>query len=385
MHGVCGIRALEQADPRLPVRIAATVGGEIDPGELSPKEARRYDRTMLLALAAAREALADAALAGAVDPDRAGVAIGSGIGGVGTLLENHRSFLERGPRRVSPFFIPMTLSNMSSGVVAIHHSLRGPNLCHVTACASAAHAIGEAQRTIERGDADVMVAGGSEAAVNDLVIAGFASMQALSKRNEEPGRASRPFDRGRDGFVLAEGAAVLVLEAEDHARARGARARARLCGYAASSDAAHLAAPDASSGGAVRCMRAALADAELAVGDVDHINAHATSTPAGDAVEVASIREVFGDHADSIAVSATKGMTGHLLGAAGAVEAVLCVKALEEGLLPPTINLEDPDPACALDHVAGKARPAAIRVALSNSFGFGGVNAALVLQRAGDD
>ena len=384
-RGVCGIRELEEVDPRLPVRIAATVGAEFDPGELSPKEARRYDRTMLLALAAAREALADAALAGAVDPDRAGVAIGSGIGGIGTLLENHRSFLERGPRRVSPFFIPMTLSNMSSGVVAIHHGLRGPNLCHVTACASAAHAIGEAQRSIERGDADVMVAGGAEAAVNDLVIAGFASMQALSKRNEEPGRASRPFDRGRDGFVLGEGAAVLVLEAEDHARARGARARARLGGYAASSDAAHLAAPDASSGGAVRCMRAALADAGLAPPEVDHINAHATSTPAGDAVEVASIREVFGDHADSIAVSATKGMTGHLLGAAGAVEAMLCVKALEEGLVPPTINLEDPDPDCALDHVAGKARPAAIHVALSNSFGFGGVNAALVLQRADDD
>ena len=228
-----------------------------------------------------------------------------------------------------------------------------------------------------------MVAGGTEAALNELVMAGFASMQALSKRNEAPAQASRPFDRGRDGFVLGEGAAMLVLEAEEQARARGARIRATLTGYAASSDAAHMAAPDVESGGAVRCMEAALADADLSAADVDHINAHATSTPAGDEVEVASLRKVFGSHTDRIPVSATKGMTGHLLGAAGAVEAVLCVRALEEGLLPPTINLDDPDPACALDHVAGKARPAEIRVALSNSFGFGGVNAALVLQRWG--
>ena len=379
--GVCGIRTIPDADEALPVRIAATVDQEFDPGELNPKEARRYDRTILLALAAAREASADAKLPGAVDPDRAGVAIGSGIGGIGTLLANHRTLLERGPKRVSPFFIPMTLSNMPSGVVAIHHGLRGPNLCHVTACASATHSIGESSRIIERGDADVMLAGGSEAAVNDLVIAGFASMHALSKRNGEPAKASRPFDLGRDGFVLGEGAAILVLESEEHALARGARIRATLAGYAASGDAAHMAAPDVESGGAIRCMKAALLDADLAPTDVDHINAHATSTPAGDAVEVESVRRVFGSHTDSIPVSATKGMTGHLLGAAGGLEAVLAVRSLEEGLLPPTINLDDPDPACALDHVAGKARPAEVRVALSNSFGFGGVNAALILQR----
>lgn len=381
--GRCGIQALCDLDERLSVKIGARVSGEIDAGELNPKEVRRYDRAVLLALAATREAVSDAALAGGFDPDRCGVAIGSGIGGIGTLLDNHKAFLERGPRRVSPFFIPMTLANMPSGVVAIHHGLRGPNLCHVTACASSSHAIGEAGRIIERGEADVMVAGGTEAALNDLVIAGFASMHALSQRNEAPERASRPFDRGRDGFVLGEGSAVLILEAEEHARARGARIRATLTGYGASADAAHMAAPDVESGGAVRCMQAALADADLAPSDVDHINAHATSTPAGDKVEVASIRRVFGAHADQISVSATKGMTGHLLGAAAGLEAVLCIRALEEGLLPPTINLEDPDPECALDHVDGKARPAEIHVALSNSFGFGGVNAALVLQRWG--
>ncbi len=381
--GRCGIALLDDVDERLSVRIGARVTGELDCGDLHPKELRRYDRTMRLGLAAAREAVLDAALAGQVDPDRAGVAIGSGIGGIGTLLENHRSYLEHGPRRVSPFFIPMTLANMPSGVVAIHHGLRGPNLCHVTACASSSHSIGEAARCIERGDADVMLAGGAEAAVNDLVMAGFANMHALSRRNDDPERASRPFDLARDGFVLGEGAAVLVLEAVEHAAARGARARAELVGYAASGDAAHMAAPDAESGGAARCMAAALADADLAPSDVDHINAHATSTPAGDTVEVESIRRVFGGHTEAIPVSATKGMTGHLLGAAGALEALFCVRSLEEGLLPPTINLDDPDPDCALDHVAGKARPAGIRVALSNSFGFGGVNAALILQRSG--
>ncbi|MAE95677.1 MAG: beta-ketoacyl-[acyl-carrier-protein] synthase II [Deltaproteobacteria bacterium] len=381
--GRCGIQTLDGMDERLSVKIGAPVGTEIDAGDLNPKDLRRFDRAMLLALAATREAALDADLAGHTDPDRSGVAIGSGIGGIGTLMENHKALLERGPRRVSPFFIPMTLANMPGGVVAIQHRLRGPNLCHVTACASGSHAIGEAARIIERGEADLMVAGGTEAALNELVMAGFASMQALSKRNEAPAQASRPFDRGRDGFVLGEGAAMLVLEAEEQARARGARIRATLTGYAASSDAAHMAAPDVESGGAVRCMEAALADADLSAADVDHINAHATSTPAGDEVEVASLRKVFGSHTDRIPVSATKGMTGHLLGAAGAVEAVLCVRALEEGLLPPTINLDDPDPACALDHVAGKARPAEIRVALSNSFGFGGVNAALVLQRWG--
>jgi 3-oxoacyl-[acyl-carrier-protein] synthase II len=370
-------------DPRLPVQIAGRVPGPVDPGELPAKELRRLDRAILLALAAAREALADARLVSgeSCDGDRTGVAIGSGIGGIGTLAENQRALLEAGPRRVSPFFIPMTLANMPAGMVAIRHGLRGPNLCHVTACASAAHALGESLRILQRGDADVMVAGGTEAAITPLVVAGFANMQALSRQNEEPARASRPFDRDRDGFVLAEGAAVLVLEREAHARARGARIRARLTGYGASADALHIAAPDPEGTGARRCMQIALADAGLAPDAVDYVNAHATSTPAGDVMEARAVHAVFGAHAERLAVSSTKASTGHLLGAAGALEALLCVLALETGTLPPTINLENPDPECALDHVAGKPRAAKAQVALSNSFGFGGVNAALLFER----
>jgi len=375
-------RLPDDFDPRLPVRIAARVKDPVDPGDLPAKELRRLDRAILLALAAAREAFADAGLAaGGFAPERAGVAIGSGIGGVGTLLENHRALLEAGPRRVSPFMIPMTLANMPAGLVAIRHGLGGPNLCHVTACASGAHAIGESLRWLQRGDADLMLAGATEAAITPLVVAGFASMQALSRRNDEPSLASRPFDRGRDGFVLAEGAAVLVLEREAHARARGARPRARLLGYGASADATHMAAPDPEASGAIRCMRAALADAGLAPDAVDYVNAHATSTPAGDEVEARALHQVFGAHTERLPVSSTKGMTGHLLGASGALEALLCVRALETGTLPPTLNLDDPDPECALDHVAGKARAVRARVAQSNSFGFGGVNAALLFER----
>jgi 3-oxoacyl-[acyl-carrier-protein] synthase II len=376
-------RLPEDFEPRSPVQIAARVTGPVDAGPLPAKELRRLDRTILLALAAAREALADAGLAAgsASDPARVGVAIGSGIGGVGTLLENHQALLTGGPRRVSPFFVPMTLANMPAGLVAIHHGFGGPNLCHVTACASSAHALGESLRILQRGDADVMVAGGSEAAINSLVLAGFSNMQALSRRNDAPERASRPFDRARDGFVLAEGAAVLVLEREAHARARGARVRARLTGYAATADARHVAAPDPEAAGAIRCMRGALADAGLAPEAVDYVNAHATSTPAGDEVEAKALHTVFGAHVERLPVSSTKGATGHLLGAAGALEALLCVLSLETGTLPPTINLDDPDPAFLLDHVAGKPRARAAKVALSNSFGFGGVNAALLFER----
>jgi 3-oxoacyl-[acyl-carrier-protein] synthase II len=381
--GRSGVRALEAPEfEGLPVRLAGVAPEAPDLGDVPPKEARRYDRVVTLAVAAAREAMADAGLApGGFDPDRAACAIGSGIGGVSTLLENHRTYLDGGPRRVSPFLIPMTLANMPAGVVAIRHGLRGPNLCSVTACAASAHALGEAARLVEHGDADLAVAGGSEAALLPLVIAGFARMQALSTRHDAPERASRPFDAERDGFVLAEGAAVLVLEEESHARARGARVRAWLSGFGASCDASQLAAPDPDAGGARRCMEAALRDAGLEPADVGYVNAHATSTPAGDRVEAAALREVFGPHVDQVAVSSTKGATGHLLGAAGALEALLCVRALEEGRLPPTLNLERPDPDCALDHVQGKARARRVRVALSNSFGFGGVNAALVFRR----
>jgi 3-oxoacyl-[acyl-carrier-protein] synthase II len=383
LAGASGVSRLpEDFEPRLAVQIAARVRGEVDPGDIAPKELRRLDRVILLALAAAREAVADAGLAdGGVAPERAGVAIGSGIGGVSTLLANHRALLDAGPRRISPFFIPMTLANMPAGMVAIQHGYSGPNLCHVTACASSAHAVGESLRILERGDADVMLAGGTEACVTPLVMAGFASMQALSRRNEEPERASRPFDRGRDGFVMGEGAAVLVLERGGHARARGARVRARLRGYAATADARHIAAPDPEASGAIRCIRGALADAGLPPDAVGYVNAHATSTPAGDEVEAQALHAVFGAHTERLAVSSTKGATGHLLGAAGALEALLCVLSVETGTLPPTLNLDDPDPECALDHVAGKPRETGTRVALSNSFGFGGVNAALIFDR----
>jgi 3-oxoacyl-[acyl-carrier-protein] synthase II len=383
--GRSGVAAVPRLSDQLPVRFAAEAPEAPDVGDVPPKELRRLDRAIVLALAAAREALgqagfADGSAAGGADPDRFGVAIGTGIGGVDTILKNHKIMLERGPRRITPFFIPMTLANMAGGYVAIQHGLRGPNLCHVTACASGAHAIGESMHIIARGDADLMLAGGTEAAILDLVVAGFANMQALSRRGDEPERASRPFDRERDGFVLGEGSAQLVLEREDHARARGATILAYLDGAAASADASHLAAPDADAGGAVRCMEAVLRSAGRAPADVGYVNAHATSTPAGDVVEAVSLRKVFGSHLDSLPVSSTKGATGHLLGAAGAIEALVCVKALETGTLPETLNLEDPDPECPLDHVQGKPRPAQVRVALSNSFGFGGVNAALLFE-----
>jgi 3-oxoacyl-[acyl-carrier-protein] synthase II len=363
----------------LPVRFGGEVKGELDLGDIAPKEARRLDRMIALAVAAAREAVASAAL----DPtpaeaERIGVAIGSGVGGLHTLEESFNILSTRGPGRITPFMIPMIISNMAGGYVAIRHRLRGPNLCHVSACATGAHSIGEAARIIERGDADVMLAGGSEAANTRLGVAGFSAMRALSTRNDDPQAASRPFDRDRDGFVMSEGAAVLVLEEAEHARARGARVRGELLGYGLSADAVHMAIPDEEGEGAQRCMRLAIEDAGLAPADVDYLNAHATSTPAGDPAEVRAIHRVFGRHVERLAVSATKSMTGHLLGAAGAVEALFCLRALESGVIPPTINLDHPDPECQLDHVANKARQGALRVALSNSFGFGGTNATLV-------
>jgi 3-oxoacyl-[acyl-carrier-protein] synthase II len=385
VRGVSGVGPLEGADyAGLPSRVAAAVKGEVDPGDVDFKERRRLDRVILFALAAAREAMADAGLAGAaLEPERAGVAIGSAIGGLSTLLSNHVAFLSGGARRVSPFAIPMALANMPGAYVAIKHGLRGPNFAHVSACASGAHALGEAARSIERGDADVMLAGGAEATTVPFVVAAFANMQALSRRNDEPERASRPFDVDRDGFVMGEGAGVLVLEAEEHARARGARIRAALLGYGASADARHVAAPDEEGSGARSCMERALRDAELTPADVHYVNAHATSTPAGDRSEAHAIRAVFGSCADALPVSSTKSMTGHLLGAAGAVEALACVRALETGQLPPTINLDRVDPACQLDHVAGKAREVRARVALSNAFGFGGANSSLLFAREG--
>ena len=381
--GRSGIGPLRRFDTEgFPVRFGGEAPEELDLGDTPPKEARRLDRVIALAVAAAREAAVSAGLPDAkLDRERAGVSIGSGIGGIGSLQESFRVLDARGPSRVSPFTIPMTIGNMSSGYVAIRHGLRSPNLCHVAACASGAQAIGEATRLIQRGDADLMLAGGTEAANTSLGVAAFAAMRALSTRNDDPQAASRPFDRDRDGFVIAEGAAVLVLESEQHALARGARIRAEVRGYAVTADAMHMALPAEDGEGAARCMRLALADAGIAPSEVDHLNPHATSTPAGDVAEARAIRAVFGRHAERLPVSATKSMTGHLLGAAGALEALFCIRALETGLLPPTRNLEHPDPDCDLDHVRGEARRAAIRVALSNSFGFGGTNACLVFAR----
>ncbi len=366
----------------LPVRFGGEVRGDLDLGDVAPKEARRLDRMIVLAVAAAREAVVDAALdTSQGGGERIGVAIGSGIGGLNTIEDSFKILAKRGPTRISPFMIPMIISNMATGYVAIRHGLRGPNLCHVSACATGAHSLGEAARIIERGNADVLFAGGSEAALCSFGLAGFSAMRALSTRNDEPQAASRPFDRARDGFVMGEGAGVLILEEAEYARARGARVRSELLGYGMSADAAHMAIPLEDAEGAQRCMKLALADAGLVPSDVDYLNAHATSTPAGDPSEVRGVRAVFGPHVDSLPVSSTKSMTGHLLGAAGAVEAIFCVRALETGILPPTINLDDPDPECPLDHIANKARQARIGVAMSNSFGFGGTNATLVFGR----
>ena len=381
--GRSGVGAIQQFDTTdFSVKFAAQAPDEFEFGELAAKEVRRLDRFTLLALAAAHEAMQDAGLdLDDAESERSGVAIGSGIGGLQTLSNSLEVLKTSGPRRVSPFTIPMSICNMASGYVAIQHGLRGPNLCQTAACASGGHSIGESARAIERGDADVMFAGGSEAPIVDLAVAAFANMKALSTRNESPAAASRPFDTDRDGFVIGEGAAVLVLEDLERARARGANILAHVLGYGMTADAASVAQPTEDGEGAQRCMRDAIVDAGLNPSDVDYLNAHATSTPQGDPSEVRAIRAVFGEHTQRLPVSATKSMTGHLLGAAGAVEALLCVRALQTGILPPTINLDKPDPECELDHVANKARETRIGVAISNSFGFGGTNAALVLGR----
>lgn len=385
LAGRSGIGPITRFDStEFPVHFGGECADALDLGDLPGKEVRRLDRFTALALAAVREALGDAAITPtAVDRDRIGVSIGTGIGGLGTLENSWKTLFSSGPRRVSAFTIPMAIGNMASSYAAIVHQLRGPNLCAVGACASGTHGIGEGMRTIERGDADVMVAGGSEAPITQLCLAGFANMRALSVRNEDPEAASRPFDRDRDGFVLGEGAAVLVLEEREFARARGATVLADAMGYAATTDATHIASPAEDGAGAVRCMKLALADADLAPTDIDHLSPHATSTPAGDRAEVQAVRSVFGAHSDRIPVSAAKSMTGHLLGAAGSVEAILCIRALQTGWMPPTINLDDPDPDCVLDHVANRARQQSCRFAMSNSFGFGGTNGTLVFGAAG--
>lgn len=365
-----------------PCRIAAEVPDFRPDDFMDAREARRSDRFTQFAVAAAAMALQEAGLdPSAVDPAQAGVILGTGIGGMETFCDQHRQLMDRGPSRVSPFFIPMMIANMAAGQLAITFGFTGPNATAVTACAAGANAIGEAFRTIQRGEAEVMLTGGSEAAIVPLTLAGFCAMKALSTRNDDPAGASRPFDAGRDGFVLAEGAGVIVLESEAHARARGARVVAEIIGYGMAADAYHMAAPPPDGRGGAGAMRRALQDAGLEPHQVDYLNAHGTSTPAGDRGETLAVKAVFGDHAYRLAISSTKSMIGHALGAAGALEFIATALTLEHGIIPPTINQTAPDPDCDLDYVPNRARPAAVRAALSNSFGFGGQNVTLALRR----
>ena len=363
------------------------IAGEVrnfDPasGFKNPKEVRRTDRYTHLAMGAASEAWKDAGLEGAtLDADRAGVLVGSGIGGLSTLEEQHTILRDRGPKKVSPFMIPMMINNIASGHISMLYGLRGPNFAIVSACATASHSIGESWRLIRENEADLIIAGGSEAAVVPLGLSGFAAMRALSTRNDEPTRASRPFDQGRDGFVLSEGAAIVVLEEYEHAKKRNARIYGELLGYGATADAHHLTAPAPEGAGAARAMRIALKHANISADQVDYINAHGTSTPQGDICETQAIKSVLGTHAKKVAVSSTKSSLGHMLGAAGSVEMAICLKAIEKSILPATINLEDPDPECDLDYVPQKPREQKIKIVMNNSFGFGGHNACLIASR----
>jgi 3-oxoacyl-[acyl-carrier-protein] synthase II len=349
-------------------------------GLIDRKEAKRMDRFVQYAVVAAHEAIRSSGLdLDTADRRRIGVIIGSGIGGMETFEAQHRALVEKGPGRVSPFFIPMMISDMAAGQVSIQFGLQGPNFCTVSACASGAHAIGEALRLLRAGDADVIVAGGAEATITPMAVAGFGNSRALSTRNDDPTRASRPFDRDRDGFVIGEGAGLLVLETEEHARARGATPICELAGYGASADAYHMTAPSEDGDGAARAMVRCLEDARLPKDQVDYLNAHGTSTPAGDPIEVHAVKTVFGDQARRLMMSSTKSMTGHLLGAAGGLEAVITALTLARGVVPATINLENPDPQCDLDFVPNQARAHRVRAALSNSFGFGGHNVSLAM------
>jgi len=363
-------------------RIAAEVKG-FDPLQyVDKKDVKKMDPFIHYAIAASQAAVSDAGLViGPENATRVGVFIASGIGGFGTIEREHQALLEGGPRKISPFFIPAAIINLAAGQVSIRLGAKGPNLATSTACAASAHAVGEAFEMIRRGAADAMIVGGSEAAITPMGVGGFAAMRALSTRNDEPERASRPFDKDRDGFVIGEGAGVLVLEELDQARRRGARVYAEVAGYGATADAYHITAPSEDGDGAVRVMAAALASAGVRIDEVQYINAHGTSTPFNDKLESLAIRTLFGAHADALAVSSTKSMTGHTLGAAGGIEAGLTALAVYHQTMPPTINQDTPDPECTLDYVPWKARTAPITYAMSNSFGFGGTNAALLLRR----
>jgi 3-oxoacyl-[acyl-carrier-protein] synthase II len=382
-NGVSGIDTISNFDAaQFDCRIAGEVR-DFHPAHYfkNPKDVRRTDRYAQFAMAASKMAMEDAGMDTAAldDPTRFGVVIGSGIGGLKTLEDQHTILMTKGPGRLSPFTIPMMISNIASGLVSMEFGLCGPNFATVSACATACHAIGEAWRMIHYGEADAFLAGGAEATIVPMGIGGFAAMKALSTRNEEPARASRPFDRDRDGFVMGEGAGIVVLEELEHARKRGAEVYCELAGYGLSSDAYHMTSPLPEGEGAARCMQNALQAGGVNSNEVDYVNAHGTSTSIGDLCETRAVKALFGDHArNGLVVSSTKSMTGHLLGAAGAAEMAVCVLAIKDGVVPPTINLENPDPECDLDYVANTAREMKVRVALNNSFGFGGHNATLV-------
>jgi 3-oxoacyl-[acyl-carrier-protein] synthase II len=380
--GTSGVGFIESFDASgFPVRIAGEVKGFDPTAVTSAKEARKLDRNVLLALGAAREAWADAAVAG-VPPERVGILVGSAIGGLPGIAEQHRVLLERGADRVSPFFIPSVLVDTASGQLAIALGIKGPNYAPVSACATGSHAVGEAAELIKRGDADVVLAGGTESCIHPLILAGFCAMRGLVAEDEDPTRASRPFDATRAGFVMSEGACILVLEELEAARARGARVYAEVLSYGASNDAHHLAQPEPEATGVAHMMRAAIARAGVEPEQVGYVNAHGTSTPLGDAAETRALKQVFGDHAYRLAVSSTKSVTGHMFGAAGAAEAMFCTLALHEQVLPPTINYRNPDPECDLDYVPNEARPVdGLEVALSNAMGLGGHNGCVLLGR----
>ncbi|MDO7905870.1 beta-ketoacyl-ACP synthase II [Paenibacillus sp. JX-17] len=382
MAGKSGVSLIEAFDvSEYPTKIAASIK-DFNPEEfMDRKDARKMDRFVQLAVAAGMSAMKDSGIeiGKNAEAERVGVSIGSGIGGLGTWEDQHNVLLEKGPKRVSPFFIPMMIANMGSGQLSIMLGAKGPNTTPVTACATGSHSIGDSFKMIQRGDADVMVCGGAEATIRPTGMAGFCSMRAMSTRNEEPEKASRPFDTGRDGFVMGEGAGILILESLEHAQKRGAKIYGEVIGYGLSGDAHHMTEPDPD--GAARCMKMAIRDAGIDPSEIDYINAHGTSTPVGDKSETEAIKKALGDHAYKVAVSSTKSMTGHLLGAAGGVEAVILGLSLKNQTIAPTINLEDQDPACDLDYVPNTPRQAELNVVMSNSFGFGGHNATVILKK----
>ncbi|HHV93150.1 MAG TPA: beta-ketoacyl-ACP synthase II [Firmicutes bacterium] len=385
-NGRSGIRRITRFDPS---DLSSQIAGEVPDFEpldfMDRKDARRMDRFTQFAVAAAALALADAGLDDKVPlGERAGVLIGSGVGGIETLEEQALTLVTKGVSRISPFFVPMMIADMAAGQVSIIFGAKGHNACTVTACCSGAHSIGDAFRVIQRGDADIMISGGAEAPIAKLAMSGFCSAKTLSTRNHEPERASRPFDAGRDGFVMGEGSGIVILEELEHARARGAKIYAELVGYGATADAYHITTPAPEGEGAARAMQLALQDAGLTTDDVDYINAHGTSTKYNDYFETVAIKRVFGERAAAVPISSTKSMTGHLLGAAGGVELIASLLAMEHNLIPPTINYEEPDPNCDLDYVPNVARPKELNVVMSNSFGFGGHNAVLVVRKLTD-